>query len=386
MMGNTAKGRQLTSLLGTVHRRMNYVVSNYTKEDKVMSRYSVAIVGCGTRGRHHAEAFLKNSDRFNLLVLCDKDRERLQSLSSILNTPKTYTNAEDMLSGERPDVLCFATPPQVRLELVELGVKHGVKAIAYEKPMATSLAEARRIHDLCKEAQVKTIVSHQHKYGSHWRKVKELVDSGEIGEIHTIHATAKGWLLQYGTHLMDYMMFLNGGHRGLWVIGHVHGKGKLSDSHPSPDYAMGQIEFENGVRGIIECGTLAPDQPGKNPFWFNAGATVYGSCGYAQVIVGSGWRAVTKSSSGLISGPGCFDVAKDQPAYIRDLADWLDDSGKIHPCNGEVTYHGFEILMGICLSSLEKRKISLPLKTSEPIIERLGQELPEETLTQGEKR
>lgn len=350
-----------------------------------MHKYSVVLVGCGPRGQQHAKAFLENSDRFNLVALCDKDSERLQSLSSILNIPKTYTNAEDMLSGEKPDVFCFATLPQIRFDLVELGVKHGVKAIAYEKPMATSLAEAQRIRDLCNEAGVKTIVSHQHKYGSHWQKVKELVDTGEIGKIHTIHATAKGWFFHYATHLIDCMMFLNGGHRGLWVVGHVHGKDKLSDSHPSPDYAMGQIEFENGVRGIVECGTLAPDQPGKNTFWLNAGATVYGSRGYAQVIVGSGWQAVTRSSSGLICGSGGFDVAKDQSPYIKDLADWLDNPTKIHPCNGEVTYHGFELAMGICLSSLEKRKISLPLKTSEPIVERLRRELPDDVSEKGEE-
>jgi len=243
--------------------------------------------------------------------------------------------------------------------------------------MATSLVEARRIRDVSREAGVKTIVSHQHKYGSHWRKVKGLIDSGEIGEIHTIHATAKGWLLQYGTHLIDYVMFLNGGHRGLWVVGHVHGKEKLSDSHPSPDYAMGQIEFENGVRGIVECGTLAPDQPGENTFWMNAGVTVFGSEGYAQVMVGSGWRAVTKSSSGLVWGSGGFDVAKDQPLYIRDLADWLDDPTEMHPCNGEITYHGFELVMGICLSSLEKRSIRVPVRADEPILERLRRELPD---------
>ncbi len=351
-----------------------------------MPQYSVALLGCGSRGRAHTETFMENSDRFNLLALCDKNIERLHSLSSVLNIPKTYTNAEVMLSNEKPDVFCFATLPQVRFDLVELGVKHGVKAIAYEKPMATSLAEARRIRDLCRKAGVKTIVSHQHKYGSHWQKVKELVDTGEIGKIHTIHATAKGWFFHYATHLIDYMMFLNEGHRGLWVVGHIHGKARLSDSHPSPAYAMSQIEFKKGVRGIVECGTLAPDQPGKNEFWMNAGATVYGYHGYAQVIVGSGWRAVTRSSSDLIWGKGGFNVAKDQSSYIRDLADWLDDPGKVHPCNGEVTYHGFELVMGICLSSLERGKVSIPLGPVEPIIERLGKELPEETLIRGKER
>lgn len=343
-----------------------------------MHRYTVAILGCGPRGKNHVEAFLKNSDRFNVVAICDKDPERLKNIASQLNITATYTDAEIMLSQKRPDVFCFATPPHIRLELIKTGIKYGVKAIAYEKPMAISLAEAKEIYELCRKAGVKTIISHQHKYGSHWKKVKEIVDSGEIGKVHTIHATAKGWLLQYGTHLLDYMMFLNGKYRGLWVAGHVHGKEKLSDNHPSPDYVMGQIEFENGVRGIIECGTLAPDQPGENPFWFNAGITVYGSCGYAQAIVGTGWRAVTKSSSGLAQGAGCFDVEKDQAPYIRDLADWLDDPSKVHPCNGEITYHGFELMMGICLSALDKKKISVPVKTNEPIIERLKQELPDD--------
>ena len=360
-----------------VFTKSNRIILNVRNLEKNLKKdkYSVTLVGCGPRGRDHAKAFLDNSDRFELVALCDKDTERLQSLSSICEGAEPYADAERMLSDVKPDVFCFATLPNIRLELVELGVRHGVKAIAYEKPTATSLDEARRIRDLCEGAGIKTIVSHQQKYGNHWQKVKEIIDNGDIGEIHTIHATAKGWLLQYGTHLVDYMMFLNGGNHGTWVVGHVHGKDKLADSHPSPDYAMAQFEFENGVRGILECGTLAPDQPGNNPFWMNAGATVYGSEGYAQVIVGSGWRAVTRSSSGLIEGFDGFNVEKDQPPYIRDLADWLDDSTKIHPCNGEITYHGFELVMAVCLSGLERRRITVPIEPSEPIMERLKREL-----------
>ena len=340
-----------------------------------MDRYRVAVAGCGPRGGCHARAFLKNSNRFDLVALCDPDTEKLQSLARDLDISKTYTDAQLMLSNERPDVFCFATQPSVRFKLIESAISCGVKAIAYEKPMATSLAEARRIRDLCRKTGTKTVVSHQHKYGSHWRKVREIVETGQIGEVCTIHAAAKGHLMQYGTHLVDYMMFLNGGHRVKWAIGYVQGKKMLQDSHPSPDYAMGQFEFENGVRGILECGTLAPDQPGENPFWMNAGASVYGAEGYAQVIVGNGWRAVTKSARGLACGPGCFNAEKDQPPYIKDLAEWLDDPDKVHPCNGETTYHGFETVMAICLSALDRRKISLPIESPEPVIERLRREL-----------
>ena len=334
-------------------------------------QYTVAIAGCGPRGRSHGRAFLANPDRFRIVGLCDLDPERLAAASAELGVADTYADAAEMLAEQDPDVFCFCTLPQVRLPLVEAAVEQGVKAIAYEKPMATSVADARRIRDLCEEAGVKTVVSHQHKYGSHWVKVKQIIDSGEIGRVHTIHATAKGFLLQYATHLMDYVMFLNGGSRAERVVGHVHGAEKLADTHPSPDYAMGQIEFDNGVRAIIECGTLAPSLPGDNSFWLDAGATIHGEEGYAQVIVGSGWRAVTRSSGGLVEGAGGFDVDKDQPPYIADLAKWLDDPEQVHPCNGDVTYHGFETVMAICISALEHRAVELPLGEVEPVVERM---------------
>lgn len=345
-----------------------------------MSHHTVAIVGCGPRGRSHAEAFLANPDRFDRVAVCDLDETRLQTVSSELGIENTYADADAMLAAEKPEVFCFCTLPHIRLPMIELGIKHGVKAIAYEKPMATSLAEAEQITTLCAKAGVKTVVSHQHKYGDHWQKAKEIADSGEIGDVHTIHVAAKGRLLEYATHLIDYMIFLNNGARVEWVVGHVHGGEKLGGTHPSPDYAMAQFGFDNGVRGLLDCGALAPDLPGGNSFWLDAGATMYGSDGYAQAIVGSGWRALTKSQ-GFISGKGGFNVDHDQPLYVRDLADWLDDETKVHPCNGDVTYHGFQAMMAICASALDHQRVELPMRPPEqPLMERMKQELQQHAL------
>lgn len=344
-----------------------------------MEKYRVALLGGGMRGLEHGKAFRANADRFEIAAVCDQDAQRLAALSEELGVTATYADAAKMLAEIAPDVFCFATQPADRLELVKLGVASGVKAIAYEKPMATSLAAARKMRDLCAGAGVKTIVSHQHKYGAHWAKAREIIAAGEIGQVHTVHASAKGWYLHYITHLLDCMMFLVGPTRGQWVIGQAHGRGKLTDSHPSPDYVFAQVAFDNGVRGIVQCGELSPDQPVVESFWHNAGAIVYGSAGYVRVIVGCGWQAVTKSSAPkMICGSGGFNVDADQPPYIRDLADWLDDERKVHPCNGEISYHGLEMAMGILLSSLERRKVDLPIASDppEPCIERLRRELP----------
>jgi len=58
-----------------------------------MSKHRVAIAGCGPRGRHHAEAFLANSDRFGLVAVCDLNGDRLNTVSSDLNIEVAYTGA-----------------------------------------------------------------------------------------------------------------------------------------------------------------------------------------------------------------------------------------------------------------------------------------------------
>ncbi len=80
----------------------------------------------------------------------------------------------------------------------------------------------------------------------------------------------------------------------------------------------------------------------------------------------------------MLSGDGFFNPSYEQPLYIRDLADWLDGKLAVHPCDGEISYHGFEAVMALYMSALDHQKVDLPSRTSPRalLIERLGQELP----------
>jgi predicted dehydrogenase len=324
-----------------------------------------------------AQAVQANPAHFKLVAVCDLDPQRLETLAAQCGVTHVYTDAEAMLAAERPEVLCFATPPAVRLPLVELGVAYGVKAMALEKPMALSLTEAKTILDLCTAAQVKMIVCHQWKYQTHWQQVWELVQSGMIGDIRLIHATSRPSMLRVGTHLVDTMLWLNGGHRGAWVIGQVHGTAAYQEDHPCPDYVMGLIQFANGVRGLLECGTLAPQRLADDDFWSDSAVIVYGTQG-TVTCAGDGWRAVsTASGRTMVTGP--CDPTPQEPRWLRELATWLDHPAQAHPCRGAVAYHGFELLMGVALSSLERRQITMPIQPipTEPELTRLAYLLPE---------
>lgn len=335
--------------------------------------YKVIVVGTGKRGMHHATAF-KSNPRFELAGVSDRDAARLAKAAADLGNAKTSPDPEALAREVRPDVFCFCTPPTVRLELIRTGIKSGAKLIAYEKPMALSMNEAIEIKKAVDAAGIKTVVSHQHRYGGHYRKVKEIVDSGSLGKVHTVYSTAVGWMLHMMTHMIDLMRWYNGNAPADWVMGQAAGKAKLADVHPSPDYVAGFIQFANGVRGVVECGAGAPDVPEVDYWWRKNRVGAQGPQGFAEALTGGGWRAVTPN--GVTSGEGSMDYGLDMPPYIEDMACWLDDDRAVHPCNGDSAYQGFEIMMGMIRSVNQRGQIRLPLGPGEPELEALAKTLP----------
>ena len=225
------------------------------------------------------------------------------------------------------------------------------------------------------------------------QKLKEIVDSGEIGQIVEIQATSTCNMTDLGTHYADYMMWANGFSRPEWVVGHVHGRSGLEAGHPSPDFYLARVQFENGVRGLVEIGKLAPIYEKGQEVWQVNRVTVWGTHGYTWAETTGIWGALTKSSNGEIlrgAGPGYTpenpgagweaQVPEIQRLYTRDIAEWLDGALADHPCSVEHAYVGFELLNGACLSALEHRRIDLPLtdlSAAANVIEQMKNLLPE---------
>ena len=65
----------------------------------------------------------------------------------------------------------------------------------------------------------------------------------------------------------------------------------------------------------------------------------------------------------------------DMPPYIQEIADWLDDDRKVHPCNFESAYAGFEIMMALCRSAVDGGQVPLPLKGVTDEIQKLAAHL-----------
>ncbi|MFC1451885.1 Gfo/Idh/MocA family protein [Verrucomicrobiota bacterium] len=340
-------------------------------------KYTVVVAGIGKRGMHHAAAF-HSSDRFEVVGICDIDESRLKEAAADLGDPEQSTDAASLAESLKPDLFCFCTLPGIRAPMLEIGVECGAKLIAFEKPMALSSNEAMAMRRLLTENGVKGVVSHQHRYGAHYRKVKEIVSSGILGRVHTVYASATGWLMHMMTHMVDYMRWYNDEAEAEWVMGQAAGRHKLPDGHPSPDYVGGFIHFANGVHGIVETGAGAPDVPEVAKWWAKNRIGAQGTEGFAEVLTNGGWRAVTRD--GFSSGEGAMNYDHDMPLYVRDMADWLDDDAAVHPCNFESAYKGFEITMALCRSAIRGGQVALPLTEGADEMKALGEKVPHEAV------
>lgn len=349
-----------------------------------MKKYRTAVLGIGVRGRTHLKGLLE-SGRFEIVALCDIDASKMEAAARdfSLDVP-LYTDAETMLKEQHPEVFVFLTLPNLRLSMLHLAEKYNVHAVSLEKPMAESLQEAHEMLEICRRAGIKAVVCHQQKYLSQMQMLKQRIDAGEIGEITRIHVNTQPWLAQLGTHYIDYALWAGGGHRAKWVIGHAHGTATLADSHPSPDHILGEFQLDSGVHVYLDCGYLAGGHLSEEYADIDNRLTVYGTHGYVWAETDGYWGAFTRATNGeLLLGkePGWYHHQEKQiqtPYYIS-YAQWLDDEAKVHDCNIEISYHGYEILEGMCLSALNHTRVDLPITNFdyEPVFDQMRRVFPD---------
>lgn len=343
-----------------------------------MQKWKVLIIGMGERGKVHLYGFLENSDRFQVVGLCNRDRTKAEEALDIyeLEGVDIYQDIDCAMALGRPDIVAVCLPPSLRLEIIRKIAVYPVKGIMLEKPMALSVAEAREITKICELNNIKAAVCHQHKYLKNFQMLKEALDGGELGEIIELRASCRAWSAQLGTHYIDYMMWLEQYEDVLSVAAHIHGNMCLKDSHPSPDYLMGQMAFADGVRGIIECGYFTRPHscyqqgevkgPDKAEFWTDDRLTVNGTNGYAYAELNGKFAKLTSGTRGeLVTAdfPDFFQKQQyfAQTGYTREFGEWIAKERDNYTCDIRKALRGYEVMESMYYSALDRTRVDLPL-------------------------
>ncbi len=192
-----------------------------------MSDLKIVIIGAGFAARVvHLPGYASTGTP--VAAICDLIEERAQQLATQHHIPRVYTDWREMLEREQPDLVSLCLPNALHLEPTVASLEAGAHVLC-EKPLATSVAEAKAMFDAARNAG-RILMAGQHlRYEAAARAIKRVVDSGALGDIYHVEvdairrlgiptwgafhqksASAGGALFDIGVHMLDQAMWLIG--------------------------------------------------------------------------------------------------------------------------------------------------------------------------------
>lgn len=147
--------------------------------------FRVALIGCGGVSTMHLDAYAKRPDRVRVVAACDPDPDRLGHVQARYDIPDGFPSLDAMIETSAWDVAIVCTPSSVREPVVSALAAAG-KHVFVEKPLCSSLAEAKRMVATCKTAGVQLAVDQNFRYHYPFHRAKELLADGLLGQVTLI--------------------------------------------------------------------------------------------------------------------------------------------------------------------------------------------------------
>ncbi|MCU0784768.1 MAG: Gfo/Idh/MocA family oxidoreductase [Verrucomicrobia bacterium] len=220
----------------------------------------VGVVGCGYWGPNLVRNFRSVPD-CTLKAMCDLDEQRLKHLRSLYPEVEGGTDYGHMLNGIGLDAVVIATSVRSHYPLAKASLQAG-KHTFIEKPMAASGAECEELIEIAQKNGLVLMVGHTFLYSAPVRKIKEIVDSGEIGEIRYISARR----LNLGLFQKDINVAWDLAPHDISIIQHIMGEQPVTincrgTAHVTPgveDVTTMCLAFPGQKTAVIQSSWLDP--------------------------------------------------------------------------------------------------------------------------------
>src|SRR6266481_2401844 len=146
----------------------------------------VGVVGCGYWGPNLVRN-LKQSSDCHLKLLCDVSEQRLSHMRRLYPDLTTTTNFQDLLNDREIDAVVIATPVRFHYDMAKSALNAG-KHVFVEKPIARTVAEAEELVALADCLGKVLMVGHTFLFSPAVRRMKEIIDAGDIGKVQYVSA------------------------------------------------------------------------------------------------------------------------------------------------------------------------------------------------------
>ncbi len=196
-------------------------------------KVKVGIIGLGRAGYSmHCSELDKYKTKFKIVAGCDPLEEKRDRFHGKVKKATVYKKAEDLIADPEVELISIANRTTDHFSTVLLALKSG-KDVFLEKPICETYDEAKKIRTAAKKAKGTLYIRHNRRFESGFVHVKEIIDSGILGDIYeiklcrhsysrrndwqTLKSCGGGQLNNWGPHLIDHaLQFLDYKVKDIW--------------------------------------------------------------------------------------------------------------------------------------------------------------------------
>ncbi|MDE3090097.1 MAG: inositol 2-dehydrogenase [Chloroflexota bacterium] len=250
-------------------------------------KVNVGIIGAGRIARVHTENLMYRIPEARVVAVADVIEEAAQKLAADFQIPAAHKDARAILADKQIDAVLICSSSDTHAQLIEdaAGAK---KHIFCEKPIALDLAKIDHALQAVSQAGVKLQVGFNRRFDPSFKRVRELVASGEIGTPHLLRITSRdpapppiayvkvsgGIFLDMAIHDFDMARYQMGSEvEEVFAAGSVLVDPEIGTAGDI-DTAVVTLRFASGALGVI-------DNSRKAVYGYDQRVEVFGSKGMA---------------------------------------------------------------------------------------------------------
>lgn len=229
----------------------------------------VAVIGTGDFGSQHVQT-LSKIPGVNLSVVCDLNVKRAQDVSEEWNIPHFTDDVEEILLNKDIDGVIIATSESSHYSICIAALNAG-KHVLLEKPITLNSNEVSNMYETARKNKRIFLPGHFLRFDASYYTIKEKLNSGEIGQIHSIYARRNVPVERFSLHSRTHPVFMALVHDIDIILWYVQSRvkrvfalsKKTSTQYENPNIFWGLIEFENGIVAALETQWLLPNHLGR---------------------------------------------------------------------------------------------------------------------------
>jgi UDP-N-acetylglucosamine 3-dehydrogenase len=219
----------------------------------------IGVIGIGNMGKHHIRHYSQMPEA-ELIAICDIQKDLLNKYQEEFNC-KTYTDLDTMLEKENLDAVSIVSPSTLHYQMAKKTIQKGIHTLI-EKPLTDSLETSKELIELAKKHNIILMVGHIERFNPAVLKLKEIIDSGKLGEIVIISSKRAG---VFPSQIKDANVMIDLAVHDIDIVSHLFNKqpddvtlnsGKaLIDSRD--DHAELLLKFGSQT-GIVQVNWITP--------------------------------------------------------------------------------------------------------------------------------